>query len=93
MELQGRREAKFKTIVGEEGIGRREFAKFRQVAGNQFSPDEQDELVRDLVNFLDYPGDAAKSARRRIGFRVLGFLTVFFVLNLLLKREYWKDIH
>jgi ubiquinol-cytochrome c reductase cytochrome c1 subunit len=34
-----------------------------------------------------------KSKRHEIGIWVMGFLIIFFAAALLLKKEYWKDIH
>jgi ubiquinol-cytochrome c reductase cytochrome c1 subunit len=44
------------------------------------------------VNFLEYIGEPAQLQRRAIGFRVLGFLLVLFLLAYALKQEYWKDV-
>jgi len=48
--------------------------------------------VRDITNFLDYVGEPAKLIRTELGFWVLLFLGVLFVLTCLLKKEYWKDV-
>jgi len=55
--------------------------------------DEYDAMVRDLTNFLTYAGEPTRLERRRLGFYVLIFLGVFFVLTYLLKKEFWKDVH
>ncbi len=57
------------------------------------SPAEYDIVVRDLVNFLEYTGEPSKVERHRLGYWVLGFLMILFVLTYLLKKEYWRDIH
>lgn len=49
--------------------------------------------VRDLVNFLVYVGEPAQSQRLDLGWRVIAFLFVFFIVAYLLKREYWRDVH
>ena len=49
--------------------------------------------MRDLVNYLVYMSEPAQTSRRQWGVLVLFFLTGFFVLTLLLKKEYWKDVH
>ncbi len=92
-ELQGWREAVFTTFVDGDGNEQQVFVEFKQITDGQLSSDEYDALVRDLVNFLDYLGDPIKSERHIIGFWVMGFLFIFFVATLLLKKEYWKDIH
>jgi ubiquinol-cytochrome c reductase cytochrome b subunit len=57
------------------------------------SPEEFDEAVYDLVNFLAYVGEPAALHRKRIGVYVLLFIGIFFVFAWLLNREYWKDVH
>ena len=54
---------------------------------------QYDAAMRDLTNFMVYLGEPAKLVRYRIGVYVLVFLTIFFVLAYLLKKEYWKDVH
>jgi ubiquinol-cytochrome c reductase cytochrome c1 subunit len=53
---------------------------------------EYDQFVADLVNYLAYMSEPAQSSRRHWGILVLFFLAGFFVLTLLLKQEYWKDV-
>ena len=57
------------------------------------TPEEYDQTIYDLVNFLAYSADPVKLERQRIGFYVLLFLSVLFVLTYLLKKEYWKAVH
>ncbi|WP_068544906.1 cytochrome c1 [Thalassotalea crassostreae] len=57
------------------------------------TPAEYDTVVRDLVNFLEYVGEPSKVDRHRIGYWVLGFLFIFFILSYFLKKEYWRDVH
>jgi ubiquinol-cytochrome c reductase cytochrome c1 subunit len=57
------------------------------------SPIEYQNLVADLVNFLDYMGEPAKNKRVSLGLAVLMYLGVLFVFAYWMKREYWKDIH
>ena len=54
---------------------------------------EYDAVVRDLANFLEYTGEPSKVDRHRIGYWVLGFLFIFFILSYFLKKEYWRDVH
>jgi len=58
----------------------------------KLSPAEYDRYVGDLVNFLTYLGEPARTKRVQIGIVVMFFLAAFFVLTLLLKKEYWKDV-
>ena len=59
----------------------------------ELNDEEYDEAVRDLVNFLEYSAEPMKLERQRLGYWVMGFIAVFFVLTLLLKKEYWRDVH
>jgi ubiquinol-cytochrome c reductase cytochrome c1 subunit len=56
-------------------------------------PEEYDRFVRDTANFLDYAAEPVKAKRQSLGVYVIAFLLVFFVLAVLLKKEYWKDVH
>lgn len=58
----------------------------------QMTEAEFDATVADLVNFLDYAAEPAKPMRLTLGWWVLGFLVILFVLTYLLKKEYWRDI-
>ncbi|PWB57528.1 MAG: cytochrome c1 [Betaproteobacteria bacterium] len=55
-------------------------------------PAEYDKYVGDLVNYLVYMGEPARAKRVQIGIVVMFFLAVFFVITVLLKKEYWKDV-
>lgn len=55
--------------------------------------EEYDQVVRDIVNFLDYSSDPSQLTRATLGYWVLGFLLLFLLLTLLLKKEYWRDVH
>lgn len=55
-------------------------------------PAQYDRYVGDLVNYLVYMGEPARAKRVQIGIVVMFFLAVFFVITVLLKKEYWKDV-
>lgn len=57
------------------------------------SPAEFDAMAGDLVNYLVFVGEPARMTRTKLGVIVLLFLGVLFVLTVLLKKEFWKDIH
>jgi ubiquinol-cytochrome c reductase cytochrome c1 subunit len=57
------------------------------------TPEEYDNVIRDLANFLVYLGEPIKLERYLIGVFVMLFLAVLLVLSYLLKKEYWKDVH
>ena len=61
--------------------------------GGSMTEAEYDAFVRDLTNFLEYVSEPNKLERKSLGYWVIGFLVVFFILSYLLKKEYWRDVH
>ncbi|MDO9012172.1 MAG: cytochrome c1 [Gallionella sp.] len=57
------------------------------------TPVAYDAAVADLTNYLVFMGEPAKMVRYRLGWIVLGFLSLMFLLVYALKKEIWKDIH
>ncbi len=57
------------------------------------TPPEYDKRVADLVNYMGFMAEPVRLERRRIGSYVLLFLGLLFIFALLLKKEYWKDVH
>ena len=71
-----------------------EDCELRHVAGTgELSPEEFDELVYDMVNFMYYVAEPVRLKRQQIGVYVLGFLAILFILVSLLSRDYWRRIH
>jgi ubiquinol-cytochrome c reductase cytochrome c1 subunit len=92
-ELQGQQKAVYEGVSSADGKAvEKHFKGFELATEGKLSPEEFDEFVRDTVNFLEYIGEPAQLQRRAIGFRVLGFLLVLFLLAYALKQEYWKDV-
>ncbi|GAA0580226.1 cytochrome c1 [Halomonas salifodinae] len=56
-------------------------------------PEEFEEAVYDLTNFLAYVGEPSKLQAQALAPKVLIFIFIFGVIAYLLKREYWRDIH
>ncbi|MBP5998475.1 MAG: cytochrome c1 [Azonexus sp.] len=67
--------------------------KLELVVPGQLSPAEFDKAISDLVGFMVWMGEPQQEFRRTLGFGVLAFLLLLFVLAYALKKEYWKDIH
>ena len=59
----------------------------------ELSPADFDKAVSDLVGFMVWMGEPQQEFRRTLGWFVLAFLAVLFVLAYALKKNYWKDIH
>jgi ubiquinol-cytochrome c reductase cytochrome c1 subunit len=91
-ELQGTQQAVFEEEVHEDGSTESVFAGFEIVSSGTMSPDDYDEFVRDLVNFLEYIGEPVQLERRQLGIWVLLFLLVFGLFAYGLKNEIWKDV-
>lgn len=87
-ELQGAQRAVFEN----DESGNPVFERFVSVSQGQLRPDEFDDVVRDIVNFLDYISEPMQLERQAIGIRVVAFLLVFLVLAYFLKKEIWKDV-
>jgi len=92
-ELQGAQKAVYKVEKDASGHDTEVFDHFEPVTPGALSPEEYDQVARDLTAFLAYVGEPAQLERKRLGMWVLLFIAVFFVLAYLLKKEYWKDIH
>lgn len=91
-ELQGTPVKRHETLLV-DGQFIEEFVGIRTLDNGELSPDEYDSAVRDLVNFLAYSGEPMMLERQRLGYWVIGFLVLFLILSILLKKEYWRDVH
>lgn len=85
--LQGAQELRVESHAG------REVKKLVLVTPGTMTPAEFDTTMGDLTNYLVFMGEPAKLVRYRLGYIVLGFLAIFFVLVYALNKEIWKDIH
>jgi ubiquinol-cytochrome c reductase cytochrome c1 subunit len=97
-ELQGLQQASFYETTEADGTvvphfgDPAFFASFEQVTPGTLSPEEYDQFVSDLVNFLDWAGTPEQLERQRLGIWVIIFLIVFMLFAYLLKVEIWKDV-
>ena len=67
--------------------------KLAMAVPGELSPADFDKAVSDLVGFMVWMGEPQQEFRRTLGWFVLAFLAVLFVLAYALKKNYWKDIH
>lgn len=88
-ELQGIQEAHYEEDPDHEG---EEHLVLEVVEPGLLSEDEYDDVVRDIVNFLDYIGEPMQLERQKLGIRVIGFLLLLLLLAAMLKKEIWKDV-
>lgn len=86
-ELQG-----FQRKVVETDEAGHEHVTLVEATPGLLSTDEYDQVVRDIVNFLEYTGEPMQLERRRLGIWVMVFLLVFGLFSYLLKSEIWKDV-
>ena len=91
--LQGLQKPVYKNEPDAQGNANMELASLAVMTPGAMKPEEYDQFVRDIVNFLDYAGEPVKEKRQSMGVFVTLFLLVFFVFAYLLKKEYWKDVH
>ena len=88
-EWQGNQRAIFST----DSDGNKTFERFELVKEAELSPEEYDDAMRDLTNFMVYLGEPAKLVRYRYGFWVMMFMLLLIGLTYFLKKEFWKDVH
>lgn len=97
-ELQGLQQATFSTTTDSNGqeVGHfgepAYFEGFEPLTVGELTPEQYDQFVRDLVNFLDWAGTPEQLQRRTLGIWVMIFLFVFLIFAYLLKVEIWKDV-
>jgi ubiquinol-cytochrome c reductase cytochrome c1 subunit len=87
-QLQGTQRAVFHTDEHNAQV----FETFEMAVPGELAKEEFDEVVRDIVNFLDYIAEPIKRERQQLGIRVIGFLLVFLLIAYMLKKEIWKDV-
>ena len=91
-QLQGEQRLKVEEHAGEHGK-KHEVKTLELVKPGSMTKTEYNAMVGDLVNYLAYMGEPAKTTRMQLGIVVLLFLSLLFVVAYYLKKEYWKDIH
>ncbi len=91
--LQGLQSPEYKVTTDAGGNEVKTIVGFKMIKAGTMSESEYDQMVYDLVAFLDYLAEPYKQTRKDVGTGVIIFLLFFLVLAYALKREYWKDIH
>ncbi len=68
------------------------YTVLKLVRAGSMSPEEYNQTMTDLVNFLVYASDPTRSQREYAGIWVIGFLIFLGILAFFLKKAYWKDV-
>jgi ubiquinol-cytochrome c reductase cytochrome c1 subunit len=91
-ELQGERKPIFEERE-EHGHTTHVFTgKWEQVKPGTMTPQQYDQAVGDLVNYLQWMGEPAQNTRVRVGVWVLLFLLCFTFIAWRLNAAFWKDV-
>ncbi|NEX76008.1 cytochrome c1 [Aeromonas rivipollensis] len=90
--LQGAPRAEFETHTL-DGVEMQQVVSIKSDGNGEMNNEEYDQTVLDLVNFLVYSAEPVQQERERMGFWVLGFIAIFFIFTVLLKKEFWRDVH
>lgn len=78
-------------LQGEQAMGPDH--KLQLVKPGLLKAEEYDNMVADLVAYLQFMGEPKAEFRKQLGVVVLIALALIFVFAYALKREFWKDIH
>ena len=80
-------------VLGEEDShGLQAITGLELTEPGSLSPDEYNDLIADITNFMAYMSDPIKQTRERIGIFVMLFLFGLLAIAYVLKKEYWKDV-
>jgi ubiquinol-cytochrome c reductase cytochrome c1 subunit len=93
-ELQGQRAAKFEDVKDAHDPAKtvHRFVGYEQLTPGTMTPRQYDEAVADLVAYMNWMAEPARSQRVRLGVWVLIFLSIFTLIAWRLNAAYWKDV-
>ncbi|HAT31755.1 MAG TPA: cytochrome c1 [Janthinobacterium sp.] len=93
-ELQGAQAAKMVEAADphEEGKMEHKFSGFEPLKPGKLNKLEYDTAVADLVGYMDWMAEPARSTRKRMGVWVLLFLSGFALLAWRLNASFWKEV-
>ena len=81
-------------VTNEEGIQHTPtFEDLKLVTPGTQTPEEYDQTIKDMVNYLVYMSEPIRLERKKIGVWVMLYLIFFAAVAYMLKKEYWRDIH
>ncbi len=91
-ELQGFQRPVYNTVTRGDGSSVKVIEGLETGSPGKLSPQEYEETVYDLVNFLVYLSEPVKLKREKIGIWVIIYLLVLLPVAYKLKKEYWRDV-
>lgn len=91
-QLQGFQKAIFTEHDEPDGSVTLHFEGFEPVTTGTLDGEDYDQFVRDTTNFLAYIAEPVRSDRRKLGVWVIMFLTFFWIIAYMLKKQIWKDV-
>jgi ubiquinol-cytochrome c reductase cytochrome c1 subunit len=91
-ELQGERRPIFEEHESHGHKTQVFTGKWEQVKPGLMSPQQYDDAMADLVNFMSWMAEPAQNTRVRVGVWVLLFLCVMVIFAWRLNAAYWKDV-
>lgn len=89
-QMQGLQHAEYGEL--DKATGERPVHGLKLAQPGTLKPEQFDQAVRDITNFLEYAGEPAALKRQSLGVWVVLFLVVFTLIAYLLKIEYWRDV-
>jgi ubiquinol-cytochrome c reductase cytochrome c1 subunit len=92
-DMQGHLAPVYRTETDHEGKSHQVIDRLELVKPGKQTQAEYDASMADLVNYLVWMGEPARSTRMNVGLIVILFLSVFLVIAFYLKKEFWKDVH
>jgi ubiquinol-cytochrome c reductase cytochrome c1 subunit len=90
-QLQGKRAPIYETTV-EHGQEVHVFKGWEQLTPGTLTPEQYDQTVGDLVNYLQWMAEPAQNTRVRLGVWVLLFLCVLTFFTWRMNAAFWKEV-
>jgi len=90
-QLQGKRVPIYETVE-EHGQEVHVFKGWEQVTPGTMTPEQYDQTVGDLVNYLQWMAEPAQNTRVRVGVWVLLFLCVLTLFTWRMNAAFWKEV-
>ena len=92
-EYQGWQRPVYKEVKVEGDRTVKRIDHLELVKPGKLKPEEYQQMVNDLVNFLVYVGEPIQLKRYKIGSWVIIYLVILLFILYHLKKEYWRDVH